>query len=83
MPEDLICSSDKKTLKSQSEGVERNSKCYRKLFFMWRIMPDYKYFGYAIQKKKRLLFWTWWSNEYLCIDFWDAARLLEYLNLKS
>lgn len=45
---------------------------------MWRVIYDNKYHCYAIQKRKRFLFWTWWSSEYMCNEKEVAEKFIKF-----
>ena len=51
-----------------------------KLITMWKYKVDRKYGGYSIQKRRKFLLWTWWSNEYLAANKRAALLLTFKLN---
>lgn len=44
----------------------------------WRFTEDKELYCYAIQRRRRFLFWTWWTNEYMTTDKQTAEALVKY-----
>lgn len=45
---------------------------------IWRYVIDEKYGGYAIQRLRKFLWWSWWSDEFLCYNEENAILITNY-----